>query len=296
MRIGFGAELTMKTWLRRTVYVVLGLVTLVLTGAGVVYAWSASLLAPIGATAHAVDASGADVIEGHRLAIAFGCTGCHGGNLGGTLLIDALPFAILPANNLTSGRHGGAATDEQWDLAVRHGIGFDGRPLFIMPSREYSRMSDANLSSIMAWARSLPAVENPLPDRVFGPAGRMVVVSGRLPSSASLIPVDVQHLQTPAAPTSEFGYYLTRLCIGCHGPDLHGGPPGQAEPVPGPDLSPGGSLGSWTEAQFVEALRAGRRPDGSMLNDSTMPWQALRHLNDVELAALWAYLRAMPAS
>jgi hypothetical protein len=33
-----------------------------------------------------------------------------------------------------------------------------------------------------------------------------------------------------------------------------------------------------------------------MLNDSTMPWQAIANLNDVELSAIWAYLSTMPAT
>lgn len=286
----------MKPWLRWTVRVLAGLVLLLIISVGMVYAISGSRMAPVEGTPHAVDASNANIAEGQRLANAFGCTACHGGNLGGTVLIDAMPFAILPASNLTAGRSGGALTDAQWELGVRHGIGFDGRPLFIMPSPEYSRLSDAHLSSIMAWARSLPAVENPLPDRAFGPIGRMVIALGQLPPAPAVIPADVQHLQTVPAPTAEFGFYLTRLCLGCHGADLRGGPPDRTEPPSGPDLSPAGNLGTWNEAEFVQALRTGRRPDGTMLNDSIMPWQALRNLNDVELTAIRAYLSTLPAS
>ena len=286
----------MTTWLRRAAYVVAGLLVVVLVGVGVIYLISGSRMAPVEGTAHALDHSQASVAEGQRLANAFGCTACHGGNLGGTVLIDAMPFAVLPASNLTSGRVGGEAGDAQWELAVRHGIGFDRRPLFIMPSSSYSRLSDAHLSSIIAWARTLPAVENPLPERQFGPIGRLAITLGQLPPVRSQIPDDVQHLQTQTEATAEFGYYLTRLCVDCHGDDLHGGPPEQREPTPGPDLSPAGRLGSWDQSQFMTAIRTGRRPDGTMLNDSTMPWQAIANLNDVELSAIWAYLSTMPAT
>jgi cytochrome c553 len=286
----------MKTWSRRIGYGIVALLAVLLICVGVIYLRSTSRMANVEGTPHALDASEANAAEGQRLANAFGCTGCHGGNFGGTLLIDGLPFARLPAPNLTAGAPGGAASDEQWEIAVRHGIGFDGRPLFIMPSRAYSRLSDAHVSSIIAWARTLPAVQNPLPGRQFGPIGRMVIALGQLPPENARIAKDVQHLQTKPAPTAEFGYYLTRLCQDCHGEDLHGGPAGQREPAPGPDLSPAGRLGSWSMEQFVTALREGRRPDGTMLNDTTMPWQALANLNDIEMSALWAYLSTMPAT
>jgi cytochrome c553 len=276
--------------------VVAGLLVVVLVGVGVIYLISGSRMAPVEGTAHALDHSQASVAEGQRLANAFGCTACHGGNLGGNVLIDAMPFAMLPASNLTSGRVGGEADDAQWELAVRHGIGFDRRPLFIMPSSSYSRLSDAHLSSIIAWARTLPAVENPLPERQFGPIGRLAITLGQLPPVRSQIPDDVQHLQTQTEATAKFGYYLTRLCVDCHGDDLRGGPPEQREPTPGPDLSPAGRLGSWDQSQFMTAIRTGRRPDRTMLNDSTMPWQAIANLNDVELSAIWAYLSTMPAT
>ena len=286
----------MKTWSRRIGYAIVALLVVMLLCVGAIYWRSASRMASVEGTPHALDTSEANRPEGQRLANAFGCTGCHGGNLGGTVLIDALPFAVLPAPNLTAGREGGAPTDEQWELAVRHGIGFDGRPLFIMPSRAYSRLSDAHVSSIIAWAKTLPAVQNPLPARQFGPIGRMVIALGQLPPENRRIPRDVQHLQTKPAPTAEFGYYLTRLCQDCHGEDLHGGPADQREPVPGPDLSPAGHLGSWNREQFITALREGRRPDGTMLNDSIMPWQSLANMNDIELSAVWAYLSTMPAT
>lgn len=286
----------MRTWLRWAAFVLAALLTVVLIAVAVIYLISGRRMAPVEGTAHAIDSNAASVVEGQRLANAFGCTGCHGGNFGGTVLIDALPFAVLPANNLTSGRPGGAATDARWELAVRHGIGFDGRPLFIMPSRAYSRLSDAHLASILAWARSLPTVESPLPDRQFGPIGRLAITLGQLPPVSAQIPGDVQHLQTEPGATAEFGYYLTRLCLDCHGDDLRGGPPDQREPSPGPDISPAGRLGTWNEAQFITAMREGRRPDGTMLNDSTMPWQAIGLLNDVELTAIWVYLSTMPVN
>jgi hypothetical protein len=67
------------------------------------------------------------------------------------------------------------------------------------------------------------------------------------------------------------------------------------EPYPA-NLTPDGAtgLGDWTEADFIRALREGKRPDGSSLSPQ-MPWMAFGQMNDTELKALWLYLQSVPA-
>jgi hypothetical protein len=48
-------------------------------------------------------------------------------------------------------------------------------------------------------------------------------------------------------------------------------------------------------AQFTTALREGKRPDGTALRSpmtNIMPYA--RNMTEVELEALWAYLRSLP--
>jgi hypothetical protein len=61
---------------------------------------------------------------------------------------------------------------------------------------------------------------------------------------------------------------------------------------PASNLTPAG-LGSWKEADFVRALRQGRRPDGTAI-DEFMPWRSYASMSDGELEALWLYLRSVP--
>jgi mono/diheme cytochrome c family protein len=98
--------------------------------------------------------------------------------------------------------------------------------------------------------------------------------------------------------TLEHGEYLAITCSGCHGQTFSGGPlPGSAatDPVPSnltPDVETG--LGSWSEADFVKALREGVRPDGRQL-DPFMPWQTITSkMTDEELASLWLYMQSLP--
>jgi hypothetical protein len=57
-----------------------------------------------------------------------------------------------------------------------------------------------------------------------------------------------------------------------------------------PDTS---GVAGWTEGDFLRALHEGRRPDGSALLDA-MPWRVYGKIGDVELKAVWAYLRMLP--
>jgi cytochrome c553 len=55
-----------------------------------------------------------------------------------------------------------------------------------------------------------------------------------------------------------------------------------------------GQLKNWQEADFVQALRKGVRPDGSTLSN-VMP-RVFAHMSDDEIKALWLYLQTLPAA
>jgi hypothetical protein len=59
-----------------------------------------------------------------------------------------------------------------------------------------------------------------------------------------------------------------------------------------PDVATG--LGQWSEADFLRVFREGKRPDGSEIKPP-MPWQAMGHMTDNELKAIWLYLQSVPA-
>ena len=54
------------------------------------------------------------------------------------------------------------------------------------------------------------------------------------------------------------------------------------------------SFKGWTEADFMRALREGKRKDGTDLLPQ-MPWKVYRLMKDVELKALWTCLQTVPA-
>jgi mono/diheme cytochrome c family protein len=103
---------------------------------------------------------------------------------------------------------------------------------------------------------------------------------------------------TPAA-NAQYGAYVANMCVGCHGATFGGGPvPGAPPDWPAAaDLTPGegGVMARYdSAAKFVAMMRTGKRPDGSDVS-KVMPFMSLRNLNDVDLDAIYAFLKTVPA-
>jgi len=232
------------------------------------------------------------------------CGFCHGDDLGGRVVADTLLLGRLWAPNLTRGRGGilHDYSDADFVRAVRFGLDRQGRTLALMPSDHLRMLGDHDLSALLAWLRSLPPVDHEVPPRRFGVFTRLTLALGLAPELlvAERIPPATNAAPPPSrAPDAHYGAWLVQvgLCQVCHGQDLAGGlhPLAAAdEPVP-PDLRRGGALEGWSEADFRLAMRAGVTPDGRTLDPAFMPWPHFALLGDVELAALWSYLRAPSA-
>ena len=248
-----------------------------------------------------VDRTPAAVERGRHLATAIGkCTDCHGPDLGGKVFIDAGPVGVAVASNLTTGRGGvaGRYTDGQLERAIRHGVDADGRGVVAMPSDDYNGMSDQDMRDLIAYVRSVPPVDRELPATKLRTLGRVLYLAGKLP----LFPAErIQHHvrpPTPPAPgvTVEYGEYLATIggCRGCHGRDLAGAAEGEGPGMPpAANLTPRGQLATWSERDFVTALRTGRRPNGSELR-APMPWQLAGQMTDDEMHAVWMYIKSVP--
>lgn len=296
----------MKRVLKWLAFIVGGLIGLALLALGAVYFMSEARMNQtyeIAAEVVPIPADADSIAEGKRLYLARGCGDCHSPNGAGTLMIDDPLIGELHGANLTAGPGGigDTYTDADWVRAIRHGIGADGKPLLVMPSQEFYTLNDRDLGVIIAYLKSLPAVEREVPAPVLGPLGRVLFVTGQIP----LLPAELIDHEAPrpvaveAAATVEYGAYVAQSCIGCHGAGLSGGPmPGLPPNPPYPaNLTPDPTtgLGNWTEADFVQALRQGQRPDGTILDPVAMPWPNFGQMTDTELSALWLYLQSMPA-
>jgi mono/diheme cytochrome c family protein len=103
------------------------------------------------------------------------------------------------------------------------------------------------------------------------------------------------------------GEYLAKAggCVGCHTEEKEGAVPfagGRALKTPfgtfyGPNITPDkkAGIGSWSEADFMRALRQGDRPDGSNYFPA-FPYPSFTKIADGDARDLWAYLRTLPPS
>jgi len=239
----------------------------------------------------------------HLIESRYPCTGCHGANFGGGTMIDAPPIGRILGPNLTTGPGGRTAGFQaaDWDRIVRHGVKPGGLPA-LMPSVDFRRMSDQELSDIVVYLRSQPPVNHVVPGPTLGPVGKMLIATGKFRLSADIIAASPDpHRATPpeTAEAVEFGEHLAATCKGCHGETLGGGSIVGGDPSwpPAANLTPDATgLEGWTFAQFSTVLREGKRPDGRTLRAPMSDVVGYtRHLSDVELAALWKYLRSVPA-
>lgn len=198
-----------------------------------------------------------------------------------------------------SGSATAAYAPADWVRSIRHGVSPQGRPLMIMPSEDYNRLTDDDLASLVAYVRSLApvagqaaVVELPLPARLLYGFGLMGDAASR-----------IDHARPPSTPVPEgvtpaHGEYVASMCIGCHGAGLAGGRIPGAPPdwPPAANLTPGkdGAMVRYPDADsLMRMFRTGRRPDGTPVR--VMPFESLREMNETDVRALHLYLESLPA-
>jgi mono/diheme cytochrome c family protein len=227
------------------------------------------------------------------------CQACHGEDLGGGPFFEDPSLGYVDAPNLTAGKGGIGATytDADWVRAIRHGVKANGQSVFIMPSNDFYYLSDADLGGIIAYVKSFPPVERETRPRSLAPFAKVLYSLGAFGNLlyAETIQHDVRPPAPPVGVTVDYGEYLANAhgCPSCHGPQLNGAQPAEPGAPFAPNLTPGGELIGWSEADFVTALRTGVTPSGRQLSDS-MPWQGLGKMTDDELKAVWMYLQSLP--
>lgn len=242
----------------------------------------------------------AAIAAGHHLAMIRGCAACHGTDFGGGVVMDNVPMGKVYGPNLTTGRGGlgGLLTNADWTRAIRHGIAHDGHPLVIMPSKDFTELSDRDVAAIVGYIKSLPPVDRQVPAIAMGPVARVLLAVGKFRLSADLIdhaPAAAPAV-IPAGITPEYGRYLATTCTGCHNSHFSGGKIAEGPPdwPPAANLTRGNGtrIAGWTEADFIRTLRTMKAPDGTPVNP-VMP-AVFGQMDDTELKALWSYLQTLP--
>ena len=244
----------------------------------------------------------ARVDHGRYLYNTRGCAECHGANgAGKTVIRDGGMLVVAP--NITAGPNGATAHYRvvDWVRTVRHGVKPNGNPVLIMPSEDYSRLSDEDMAALVAYLEQMRPVSGvkayidvPVPVKALYAFGVIKDASEKI--DHSLAPPQA----VPAAVTPAYGAYVAATCIGCHGADLMGGRVPGAPPSwpPAARLAPGkgSAMNRYpTPDAFMAMLRTGHRPDGSAVS-SVMPFGSFRQMNETDMRALYAYLKSVPGT
>lgn len=231
--------------------------------------------------------------RGRHLATTLGgCTECHGDNFAGRVMEDNAVMRLAAPNITPAGAVVAGYRDRDWYRAILHGVTPRGKNLVIMPSRELRTFSDADVTAIIAYMKSVPAVRSDVPQTRVSLLGQAVLgLAGEQLWAANKIDHEEPRAgrTTPSGATVAHGEYLIGICKGCHGQDLHGGLKMGPDAPPSADISPT-SMKSWSRPQLETLFRQGKRRDGTDV-DPAMPWRAMSTVTDDELTAMWLALR-----
>ncbi len=295
----------MNPWIRRSLLTAAGLAAFAACGLAL-GAWLGERKlqrhVDVSVAAVALPTDAASLERGRYLYASRGCAECHGASGAGHAVIDDGHGFLVKAPDITSGRGGVVAgyTPADWVRTIRHGVKPDGRPVMVMPSDDFARMSDADLGALVAYVTSMPPAPGEAAVVRLPALVRTLYAAGVVRDAAEKI----DHAQPPAATAAHdgslaHGAYVAQMCQGCHGAHLSGGTIPGAPPdwPPAANLTPGAhsALARYAdERQFVAMLRSGKRPDGSAVS-AVMPFASLRALDDADALALYRYLRTVPA-
>jgi mono/diheme cytochrome c family protein len=201
----------------------------------------------------------------------------------------------LVAPNITPDKETGAGTwtDDMFARAIREGVSHEGRVLHPqMWYGSFRSLSDEDLASIIVYLRSIPPVRNSLPQT-------KLKRERQLTNEPLTEPVP----QPDLSDAVKRGNYLVRVadCVGCHtafeaplNPGFFGG--GnlveiEKEKAFSANLTPDPSgISYYDDAFFAQVMRTGHVKARKL--SSIMPWTVFRNLNDEDLKAIFAYLRA----
>ncbi len=193
--------------------------------------------------------------------------------------------------------------------AITSGVSKDGRPLMpIMPYPVYGKMDREDIYAIIAYIRSLPAVENTTPTTT--PNFPMNIIVHTIPSSPEFSP-------RPATTDKiNYGKYITTAasCVECHTQNKRGQiiedlkfaggryietPNGT---VISPNLTPDKEtgIGNWTEEIFIQRFKlfGEKNPLAKQTVapgefNTAMPWTDYSGMTREDLAAIFAYLQTV---
>ena len=287
-----------------------GLVLLALAAAGAGY-W---LTRPAPLPDAAVAGLTGDAVAGERVFWAAGCASCHAAPgakdadrlvlSGGLRLVS--PFGTFLAPNISPDPdHGiGGWSLADFASALKRGVSPEGTHLYpAFPYTTYTRMELQDIADLKAFMDTLPASDRPSePNEIGFPFNQRILLG---PWKALNLDSGWVMAIPPDAETARGRYLVEALghCAECHTPRnaIGGIDPGRwmgGAPNPTgkgriPNLTPAAL--DWSAADIAYYLKSGFTPDFDSVGGEMADVVAnLSHLPDADLAAIAAYVKALP--
>ncbi len=174
-------------------------------------------------------------------------------------------------------------SDEELFRLFKHGIKKDGTGLWSMPAGMFVNLSEKDIYQLIAYLRTVPAVENELPKTAFSFKGRMKIISGEIISEVTMARQAVKKFNYPDNPTivQQGNYLALTTCTECHGYDLRGA-------YGNPPLI---IAKAYKEAEFVKFLHTGKALGNRELKMMSETCRTrFIHYSDEEIKCIYAFL------
>jgi len=209
-----------------------------------------------------------------------------------------LPVGTIYSANITSDPVFGIGKydDRQIARVLRYGVHPDGTAVYdFMP---FHNLSDEDLTAVISYLRTQKPVPLKKQENHLNAIGHVVKAFMVKPVG----PSENVEQKVQKDSTAAYGKYLVMSvanCSGCHtkrsisgeftGALLAGGNPMQGGHIP-PNLTPDSSsrIFGWTEQIFIDRFRMGK-----IYPDSDMPWNSFKRMDDIELKAIYHFLRTI---
>jgi hypothetical protein len=216
-------------------------------------------------------------------------------------------FGDVNGPNITVAKSGiGSWNETDLRVVLRSNVRPDETAIYSKFHKGLGWLSDADLTALIAYLRSLPAVENEVEQRDIGFIGRnttgfflsVAEVKGYVP-------------QIPQSFRVDYGEYLTNSVAGCNrcharpggvfGSDtfMAGGEEisfdGEVKVAPNITQSKETGIGGWSEEDITVYLRSGKTPSGREVDTRFCPIEFYQKASTAEIDAVVAYLRTVPS-
>lgn len=200
-------------------------------------------------------------------------------------------------------------TDGEIFRAITTGVRKNGKAIFpVMPYRNYGQLDAEDIHSVIAYLRTLPAIENRVPESASDFPMNFIINTFPKKIAPSKFPSDSNSI--------EYGKYMVTAasCGECHTPFEKGKfveelrfAGGRSFSLPSgvlvstnitPDNETG--IGSWTREMFIARFKAyrdtafaHRKVDFLKEYNSIMPWTMYAGMTDHDLGAIYTFLRTL---